>query len=397
MNKTADFDYNTDQQRIRMVLKAIGTATKTRYYFGSSCEREVVAGVTTQYIWIGGDAYTAVAVAKKVGAGSWVVYNIFRDHLGTITHLKTGSTITEYSFDAWGRRRDKDDWTYTLTSEPVLFADRGFTGHEYLADFKLYNMNGRLYDPVVGRFLSADPIIQDPGFTQSYNRYSYCLNNPLKFTDPSGNTWWSKLWNWMNEHPTQVGFNVNGAGNVNANASVNGHEVFNTANIDRSGPSVKATYDELAQVRKDYGPAWKAASGGFDNTVGYLGTFATTIDYAYTANITLNEIGVSTLKLGTKGKILLGSAGYIAAGASTIIDYRDPKISASRFSYRFVGNAAALGVGYFSGIAVAGALTGGTFWAGEQTYDALIFCRNQYLQFSNDLNNAIQNGWRPGY
>ncbi len=47
-------------------------------------------------------------------------------------------------------------------------------------------MNGRLYDPVVGRFLNPDPYVQDPGFTQNYNRYSYCLNNPLKYTDPSG-------------------------------------------------------------------------------------------------------------------------------------------------------------------------------------------------------------------
>ncbi|MDP2887525.1 MAG: FG-GAP-like repeat-containing protein [Bacteroidota bacterium] len=167
--KTADFDYNADYQRIRMVLKTNGTATKTRYYFGGSCEREVIGSTTTQYIWIGGDAYTAVAVAKKVGTGSWTVYNIFRDHLGTITHLKNGSNpVDEYSFDAWGRRRDKDDWTYTLTSEPALFADRGFTAHEYLEDFKLYNMNGRLYDPIVGKFLSPDPYVQDPGFTQNH-------------------------------------------------------------------------------------------------------------------------------------------------------------------------------------------------------------------------------------
>ena len=143
-----------DRQLISMTLKTSGATTKTRFYFGGSCEREVVGSTTTQYIWIGGDAYTAVAVATKVGTGSWTVYNIFRDHLGTITHLKTGSTITEYSFDAWGRRRDKDDWSYTLTSEPALFADRGFTSHEFLSDFNLYNMNGRLYDPVVGRFLS---------------------------------------------------------------------------------------------------------------------------------------------------------------------------------------------------------------------------------------------------
>ena len=105
------------------------------------------------------DACTAVAVAKKTGTGSCVGYNIFRDHLGTITHLKTGSTIDEYSYDSWGRRRDKDNWGYTLSGEPALFADRGFTAHEFLSDFNLYNMNGRLYDPVLGRFLSPDPYI----------------------------------------------------------------------------------------------------------------------------------------------------------------------------------------------------------------------------------------------
>ncbi|KOH47170.1 RHS repeat-associated core domain-containing protein [Sunxiuqinia dokdonensis] len=190
-SKTADFDYNADHQRIRMVVRDNGAYLKSRYYFGS-WETEIVGGTGIHYIWIGGDAYSAVAVAKKVGNGSWTIYNIFRDHLGTITHLKNASTgvVDEYSFDAWGRRRDKDTWTYTLSSEPALFADRGFTAHEFLPDFNLYNMNGRMYDPVVGRFLSPDPFIQAPDFTQSFNRYSYCLNNPLKYSDPSGEFWW---------------------------------------------------------------------------------------------------------------------------------------------------------------------------------------------------------------
>lgn len=50
-------------------------------------------------------------------------------------------------------------------------------------------MNGKMYDPAVGRFLNADPYVQMPGNTQSYNRYSYCLNNPLRYTDPSGDMW----------------------------------------------------------------------------------------------------------------------------------------------------------------------------------------------------------------
>jgi len=47
-------------------------------------------------------------------------------------------------------------------------------------------MNARLYDPAIGRFLSPDPYVQAPGFSQSFNRYSYCFNNPLKYTDPDG-------------------------------------------------------------------------------------------------------------------------------------------------------------------------------------------------------------------
>ena len=69
---------------------------------------------------------------------------------------------------------------------PEMKFDRGFTGHEHLEMFGLINMNARLYDPVLGRFLSPDPIIQVPEFTQSYNGYSYALNNPLSYKDPNG-------------------------------------------------------------------------------------------------------------------------------------------------------------------------------------------------------------------
>lgn len=62
--------------------------------------------------------------------------------------------------------------------------------HEMLTEFGLINMNGRVYDPLLGRFLSTDNFVQEPNSTQSFNRYSYCLNNPLKYNDPSGEVWW---------------------------------------------------------------------------------------------------------------------------------------------------------------------------------------------------------------
>ena len=74
---------------------------------------------------------------------------------------------------------------------------RGYTGHEMLSEFDIINMNqrslsrsresnGRLYDPVLGRFFSPDNYVQMPDNSQNFNRYSYCLNNPLKYADPSG-------------------------------------------------------------------------------------------------------------------------------------------------------------------------------------------------------------------
>ena len=62
----------------------------------------------------------------------------------------------------------------------------GFTGHEHIDLFMLVNMDGRMYDPVLGRFLSPDPVLQFPNYTQGLNPYSYALNNPLRFVDPNG-------------------------------------------------------------------------------------------------------------------------------------------------------------------------------------------------------------------
>ena len=97
------------------------------------------------------------------------------------------TTVTNWhSFDAWGNRRDPLTWQAATVTLPDLFCDRGFTGHEHLAEFGLINMNGRVYDPFLCRMLSPDNYVQAPDFTQNLNRYSYCVNNPLKYNDPSG-------------------------------------------------------------------------------------------------------------------------------------------------------------------------------------------------------------------
>jgi hypothetical protein len=130
------------------------------------------------------------------------------------------------------------------------FDDGGFLGRDEKFDINLINMNERLGvypafggTPVVGRFLNPDNFVQQPGNTQSYNRYSYCLNNPLKYTDPSGEIWglsWvmqfindntTGLRNWMvkNRVPDfMVGGSYNGEGAFNYTSSIYGQEVINT-------------------------------------------------------------------------------------------------------------------------------------------------------------------------
>ena len=96
-----------------------------------------------------------------------------------------GTVAEKYSYNAWGRRRNPANWADYNVKTPRLL-NRGYTGHEMLDAFGLINMNGRMYDPVIGRILSPDPFVSTPSYTQGYNRYSYCLNNPLRYTDPSG-------------------------------------------------------------------------------------------------------------------------------------------------------------------------------------------------------------------
>ncbi len=106
-----------------------------------------------------------------------------------------GKLVQVLSYDAWGRRRNPANWAYyTNLTDANAIHPRGFTGHEHLDLFEMINMNGRMYDPVVGRFMSPDPYVQAPDYTQGLNRYSYCLNNPLSLVDPSGYSWFSRNW-----------------------------------------------------------------------------------------------------------------------------------------------------------------------------------------------------------
>jgi len=189
----ATLSYDDGGERVKMVLTNNGTTQLTRYYLEGQYELDAETG--TERLYLGGSAYSAPMVYVKE-AGNWNIYYICRDYQGSITHIvnANGSLKQELSYDPWGRLRDPNSQlVYVVGAEPTLFLARGYTGHEHLSVFGLINMNARLYDPALGRFLSPDSYVQSPDNSQSFNRYSYCLNNPLKYSDPTGLLTWNDV------------------------------------------------------------------------------------------------------------------------------------------------------------------------------------------------------------
>ena len=209
------WQYDENHQRIKETRSGSGGTRVTWMLHpdnsgGLSFESETSGGVVSNrhYLSAGGMSLGVLVSSGSLPAlpagdngpavlGGIVLVKVeywHKDHLGSLvaTTDHNGAVTARYSYDPFGKRRtvngnyDPDgklvyDWNNTSSG-----TDRGYTGHEHLDDVGLIHMNGRLFDPRLGLFLQGDPFIQDPSDLQSYNRYTYCYNNPLTCTDPSG-------------------------------------------------------------------------------------------------------------------------------------------------------------------------------------------------------------------
>lgn len=197
-----DFGYNTMQQRMVMYYgnaNANKTLRPYRKYYSADGSMEInyTLAVTTAptapdkvefFTYIGGDAYSAPIVNRKIDSATSENFYLHRDYQGSILAItnSVGIVVEKRAFDAWGNiTKVQNGAGNSLTK--LTFFDRGYTGHEHLQTVGLINMNARLYDPKLRRFIQPDNFIQDPTNTQNFNRYAYCVNNPLKYTDKSGN------------------------------------------------------------------------------------------------------------------------------------------------------------------------------------------------------------------
>ena len=189
-NKEMNFTYGNDDERIKVKYKVNSVDQYTRYYQDNYDAEENAAGTNTkQWTYIYAPTGLAAVYYQPNNTTGQLLYAL-TDHLGSPVLLTNQSQQIqeEYSFDAWGRRRNPTNWAYTGFSQPTIL-NRGFTFHEHIDEFKLINMNGRIYDPILGRFKQPDNYVQEPDNLQNFNRYAYVLNNPLTYNDPTGEVW----------------------------------------------------------------------------------------------------------------------------------------------------------------------------------------------------------------
>ena len=170
----------------------------SKRYFTPLYDEIAENGVTKKLHYLtAANGIFAIFVSTSNNGG--IMYHTLKDHQGSLAATVHGNAGERLSYDPWGRRRNTTDFGYGNVSHTF---DRGYTFHEHYDGFDLINMkftlnersaklclstaercelggaNGRLYDPILGRMLSPDIVVQDEQNSQAYNRYSYCFNNP---------------------------------------------------------------------------------------------------------------------------------------------------------------------------------------------------------------------------
>jgi RHS repeat-associated protein len=189
-NNSSTFEYGPDGRRWRHVYRTAG-GNYTHTYIGKLAEKVVGPTFTEWKHYIYANDEQVALYIRQVN-GSKPRYHFAKDRLGSMAAIvrSDGVNILRESFDAFGQRRRPSTWTGTPSATELTQMNdrtrRGFTMHEHLDSTGLIHMNGRVYDPAIARFVSADPFVQNRYNLQMLNRYSYVANNPLRATDPSG-------------------------------------------------------------------------------------------------------------------------------------------------------------------------------------------------------------------
>ena len=368
-DKTLNITYGTDNQRIKTELKANNKLQEMRIYAGTY-ERLTQNGKTTAYQYI----YSPdglVGIYVKPSNGTAEMHYAVTDHLGSLLELykSNGTQTYSASYDAWGKQ--------TITKN-TLNLRRGYCLHEHWNEFDLIDMNGRFYDPQLARFLSPDPYVQDCTNPQNFNRYAYCLNNPLKYTDPSGEFWHivigaaiggiaNLVANWNNcdgfwQYATAFTAGA-GAGALTAATGGAGASVWAVGGVAAAGgATTMATNNVISQTGKNFSGMNNVDWGnvGSSAIVGGVAGFASGAAgcWASSSSMLVNNANSPILRAAVASPLASG-AGHIAGG--TTVGLLQGKSFDEAFANSFDGIGKSMLIGGGIGVATT---VGGCFWRG---------------------------------
>ncbi|MDH6254189.1 RHS repeat-associated protein [Chryseobacterium sp. H1D6B] len=201
----AAFQYGLTNMRQRVTyggnFSSDGEGKFTKFYSEDGSFEVVKNNITNEekhVLFIGGTPYESnIVYLKNFEESSGSYKFLHKDYSGSILAVtdEAGNKLEQRHFDAWGNLTHLQIGSKAVMtgagitdylSEEILLVDRGYTSHEHFMETGIIHMNGRLYDPLLRRFLNADENIQDPSNTQNYNKYGYVMNNPLMYNDPNG-------------------------------------------------------------------------------------------------------------------------------------------------------------------------------------------------------------------
>jgi RHS repeat-associated protein len=289
-----EFNYGPEHQRTRQLR------SNSRILYAGSQELEISGSSTTvKTYWPIG---LGVEILRPDGT---IEDNWFHtDRLGSPIGIsdKNGAIKESLAYDPWGKRRTLDGGATPDTLDGVT-DNKGYTGHEMLDQLDLVHMNGRVFDPFSARFVSADPHVTNPFVGQNYNRYSYVINNPLAYTDPTGYD--SVVIKGQRDFNT--GFNPSYGSSSGAYSFKEAMAPFRSyvrnSVVPRLRSAAKMAFDRKLELKGGFGAY---ALIGFDVEIG--GDLNL---YGMEAN--LNDVEV-TLGLGYGGKV--HAEGLVPAGSS---------------------------------------------------------------------------------
>lgn len=281
-----DFEYNGFDSRSVMYyggLQPLKADRPFRKYYSADGSMEIKRNVTPGgavefYTYIGGSPYSSSIVLKSNGTTKEYLY-LLKDYQETINAIvnQSGTVIEKRQFDVWGtliQYANASGITTIPTTANGLLLDRGYTSHEHLLGVNIINMNGRVYDHHLHKFLQPDNNIQDFYNTQNYNRYGYVMNNPTKYTDESGELWGG--WGYI------IG--------ALFNAYSNGYQ--------SSGEYNPFKWDNIAWTNAGLGAASFAASAGAtyyaDNYITNYGNNNVVVDDEVNNSNNYNDLGVNS-------------------------------------------------------------------------------------------------------